>query len=360
MKLRSTFLVGVLGLGLLAGCSPAPTAVPTGPAAQWLLLGIVAADGRATNAVVPLSCVRAGQDCAAQTQFIYTKLDVALGDAGARDAASGALLITAGKEPTHLVRVTPDGVTTDLSTGDEAVGRIAPSPDGAWVAYERSAGGADEVWLIRSDGTEPHRLTAGVAPAWSPDGKSVVVARGTADGASRDLWLVTVADGGERQLTDTPTVIEQDMIFSPDGAQLAFGAADLEAHATHVNLLALQPGAQPVDLTPGAVYVSPIAFDPAGQTILVGLKEDDVLKLTRVDLTGNPLTAVPVDTRKSQGDGGADAAAWISGSQIVFIRRMSGLTHVYVYDFTEGKAERVLDSSVVTPGSAITTLRLAP
>jgi len=88
--------------------------------------------------------------------------------------------------------------------------------------------------------------------------------------------------------------------------------------------------------------------------------QDDVLKLTLIDLNGNALTAVPIDRRKSQGDGGADAAAWLSRSQIVFIRRLEGLTYVYTYDFANGTAARVLDASVVTPGSAITSLRLAP
>jgi WD40 repeat protein len=360
MKNRSHLLASLMALSLLAACSPNAATPPSTTNAQWVLLGIVSADGRATQALVPMACVLAGKDCAAETQFVYTRLGLADGDAGARDAASGDLLITAEKEPSHLFRVAVDGTATDLSGADESVGMIVPSPDGATVAYERSAGGIDEVWLIGSDGSNPRALTEGVAPAWAPDGASVVVARATADGLSRDLWLVTVADGQARQLTDTPTIIEQDMIFSPDGATLAFGAADAETHQTHVNLLSLQAGSQPTDLTPGAPFVSPVAFDPTGQNILVGLMTDNVLKLTLVDLSGNPLTAVPVDLRKSQGDGGANASAWISRSQIVFIRRLSGLTYVYTYDFANGQAARVLDASIVTPGSAITSLRLAP
>ena len=358
LRLSAGLMALSLSAAFLNACTPGPQADTTN--AKWLLVGIVSADARATHALVPMSCVLAGNDCASETRFVYTKLGLAYGDAGARDAASGDLLITAEKEPTHLFKVTEDGTATDLSGADETIGQVVQSPDGSTVAYERITDGANEVWLIDSDGSNPRLLTDGLAPAWSPDGKTLVVARPAPDGAGRDLWLVTVADGQARQLTNTPNVVEQDMAFSPDGTQLTFGAADLQTHLTHVNLMTLTEGSQPVDLTPGAPFVSPIAFDPTGQLLLVGMTEDNVLKLTLIDLQGNAQSIVPINLRKSQGDGGANAAAWITRSKIVFIRRLAGLTYIYTYDFATANGARILDASIVTPGSAITSIRLVP
>lgn len=358
LRLSAGLMAVSLSASLLNACTPGQQ--PDTTNAQWLLVGIVSADARATHALVPMSCVLAGNDCASETRFVYTKLDLAYGDAGARDAASGDLLITAEKEPTHLFRVTLEGEATDLSSPDESIGQVVQSPDGSTVAYERITNSVNEIWLIGSDGSNPRRLTDGLAPAWSPDGKSLVVARPAPDGAGRDLWLVTVADGQSRQLTDTPNVVEQDMAFSPDGTQLTFGGANLENHQTHTYLMSLAQGSQADDLTPGAPFVSPIAFDPTGQLLLVGMTEDNVLKLTLIDLQGNAQSVVPIDLRKSQGDGGANATAWITRSKIVFIRRLAGLTYIYTYDFATANGARILDASIVTPGSAITAIRLAP
>lgn len=87
------------------------------------------------------------------------------------------------------VRLTPDG-------DDEGTDHVTPfpAPRGAWIAFTRAEGEVEQVWLMRQDGSERHALTSGDAPssfpAWSPDGRSLVVVRGrpTADEASGDLW----------------------------------------------------------------------------------------------------------------------------------------------------------------------------
>ncbi len=56
------------------------------------------------------------------------------------------------------------------------------SPDGNWIALVRrerdqeSQGNGSQVWIMRSDGTEPRQLTSAEEvqfgqPAWSPDGQ---------------------------------------------------------------------------------------------------------------------------------------------------------------------------------------------
>lgn len=55
----------------------------------------------------------------------------------------------------------------------------AVSPDGQWIAYVSNVTGNDEIFKIRSDGTENTRLTENLwewdkHPSWSPDGSRIV------------------------------------------------------------------------------------------------------------------------------------------------------------------------------------------
>src|SRR3984893_1826888 len=100
------------------------------------------------------------------------------------------------------VDLSPDGrqivfdMLGDLYTLDASGGRATAitrglafdsqptySPDGQWIAFISDHSGAENLWLIRPDGTEPRQVSFGdddtvlVSPAWSPDGKSVYVSR---------------------------------------------------------------------------------------------------------------------------------------------------------------------------------------
>jgi Tol biopolymer transport system component len=79
------------------------------------------------------------------------------------------------------------------------------SPDGAWIAFSRrkpQAPMGKQLWLMRADGSEAVSITADADihfsnPAWSPDGKQLVV-QGVdlaKPGALPVLWLVDVASG---------------------------------------------------------------------------------------------------------------------------------------------------------------------
>lgn len=57
------------------------------------------------------------------------------------------------------------------------------SPDGSWIAFQRSYrygqpelqgdGRIPEIWVMRSDGSDPKKLANGLLPAWSPDGSQI-------------------------------------------------------------------------------------------------------------------------------------------------------------------------------------------
>jgi Tol biopolymer transport system component len=106
------------------------------------------------------------------------------------------------------------------------------SPDGRWIAFERSVdfdAGRAGLFIIRTDGTGLRRLTndalgAGY-PRWSPDGKRILFTQhlDATTFAPGPLWVVDVSGGKPTPLNDPNDPgwsFEGD--WSPDGRQIVF------------------------------------------------------------------------------------------------------------------------------------------
>ena len=104
------------------------------------------------------------------------------------------------------------------------------SPDGKQVVYGITAVDAEKdeesahLWIVSSDGGEPHQLTAGKGrdsgASWSPDGKKIAF-QSTRDGAPQ-IYIIPV-DGGEAlQLTTCKLGVGSAPLWSPDGKFIAF------------------------------------------------------------------------------------------------------------------------------------------
>ena len=65
------------------------------------------------------------------------------------------------------------------------------SPDGKWIAFISDRDGSDNVWIIRSDGTEPRKLSkekraSFLSPTWTPDSQYVLASKG---GRETEFWM---------------------------------------------------------------------------------------------------------------------------------------------------------------------------
>jgi len=161
------------------------------------------------------------------------------------------------------VDLSPDGrrivfdLLGDLYTLDVSGGQAAPitrglafdsqptySPDGQWIAFISDRSGAENLWVVRADATQPRQVSFGdddtvlVSPAWSPDGKSVYVSRFSWSVDNYELWrydldgtetlVVPVRSAGQARASGVSSL---GAVVSPDGRQLYFsrrnGTSDL-------------------------------------------------------------------------------------------------------------------------------------
>jgi Tol biopolymer transport system component len=98
------------------------------------------------------------------------------------------------------------------------------SPDGRRVVFVSDRSGDNNVWIINADGTGLRPLTDGVessyfSPAWSPDGREVIVTRsaGLLPGPGQ-LWVYHVEGGRGLQLTSAPAAVRMlGAAPAPDG-----------------------------------------------------------------------------------------------------------------------------------------------
>jgi hypothetical protein len=145
--------------------------------------------------------------------------------------------LTASREapriPGSLVIADEEGLVVRPAAGGESrrlVGQRethpAVSPDGRQVVCVSRRHGNSELYLMNLDGTGERRLTTTPGhenwPAFSPDGLHVAYSLGTI-GAESSLWVMTLAEGKSRQITEWKTVggAEQP-VFDPTGTHLLF------------------------------------------------------------------------------------------------------------------------------------------
>lgn len=103
-------------------------------------------------------------------------------------------------------------------------GDPAWSPDGRWIAFDTS--GYGDIYKVRPNGTGQtelfagHGINEGWSPAWSPDGRWIAFVVDRRHGS--EIWVMR-ADGSDKHRlhTDT-TAVDQSLAWSHDGRLLAF------------------------------------------------------------------------------------------------------------------------------------------
>jgi Tol biopolymer transport system component len=131
------------------------------------------------------------------------------------------------------------GKATALTTGLAYDAQPRFSPDGKKVVFVSDRSGGENIWILTLDTKDTTQLTQGngnqnLSPDWSPDGRHVIVSRGTGLFPTAKLHLFDVEGGAGFPLLP-PTPQNQQLktmgpAFSPDGRQVWFAARNGDWH----------------------------------------------------------------------------------------------------------------------------------
>lgn len=126
------------------------------------------------------------------------------------------------------------------------------SPDGQWIAYDRSIEddfGPAGIWRMKQDGNEKENLFGGAFPAWHPDGSSILAVIGT---SATSVWkrfkIFTINTGSTEILKAVVDANNLHPKYSQNGNHIVFQSNiqiwTMDARGSNVHQLA-ENGVEP-------------------------------------------------------------------------------------------------------------------
>ena len=99
------------------------------------------------------------------------------------------------------------GEARPITSGMASDSQPRYSPDGALIAFLSDREGSENVWIAKSDGSDPRQLSKDqqslfISPEWTPEGEYVLVTRQASSGS--ELWMYHIQGGSGVQITKAP------------------------------------------------------------------------------------------------------------------------------------------------------------
>ncbi len=201
------------------------------------------------------------------------------------------------------------GEATAINSGHSWSIQPRFSPDGSEIAFTSDAGGGDNIWIMKADGSDSRQLTKEDFrlmnnPYWSPDGEYIAAKKHlttTRSAGTGEIWLYHRNGGGGVAVVERPNEQHQKALgetaFSPDGRYIYYS----------------------LDQTPGGTFE--YAQDSNGE----------VMAIRRHDLhTGESEGFV------SGAGGSVRPTPSPDGKYLAFVRRIRGESALFLKDLSSG------------------------
>lgn len=185
------------------------------------------------------------------------------------------------------------GAADRLTSGMAFDSQPRYSPDGRWITFLSDRDGAENVWIMRSDGTGVRKLSSDTdalfaSPGWMPDGDYVIASRTTWGLRTHELWMYHV-DGGKgvrvttaKPSEDTATSQRHNALgvaISPDGRYLYYARKqggfgyNVDFPLWQIARRDLETGDEDVITQAGGSAVRPL-LSPDGKLLVYGTRYD--------------------------------------------------------------------------------------
>jgi serine/threonine protein kinase/Tol biopolymer transport system component len=167
----------------------------------------------------------------------------------------------------------------------------AVSADGRYVVFGLWEDGKKSLWRINLDGSNPVKLTPGLAdafPSISPDSRWVVYT--TYEGAKPTLWKVSIDGGTPVQITDHVAIVAS---ISPDGKYIAYlypESSDPFAPGNRVAIMPFDggPNINTFEVPASGIVTTVIQWAPDGKSVLYSVNANNVSNIWSQSIEGGP------------------------------------------------------------------------
>jgi Tol biopolymer transport system component/DNA-binding winged helix-turn-helix (wHTH) protein len=262
---------------------------------------------------------------------------IAISDKAAAEDSGGVFVLAIDGSRSRQLTSPPPGNVRDVAP--------AISPDGRTVAFIRvTSGGVGEIYLVPFVGGEPRRLTFADAwlerIAWTPDGHDLVYSSGggLTDGT---LWRVS-ASGGAPERLPVPDGNAASPALAARGNRLAYAHRSFDANVWQFDVATSPARATPVRAVLASTrYEGGPQYSPDGKRIAFHSDRGGAFEIWASDADG--ANSVQLTTLGSSNTG---TPRWSpDGRHIAFDARVGGAADIFVIDPDGGPAHRLTTES---------------